>query len=365
MSIENVQDAAPTAGSEGGTSEPVLGESTAAATSSEVATGGVDKLRQIAKDSSNQTGAFSPKSVDDAMKAAAAPIVPAPNAYTPNFKYKAALQEKEVDEFWRGLIKDEGSEKKVKEALQKLDGFDAVKTSRERLTQEYQSLSTDYKNQQAVVDRVEGALQRNDLTSAFRQLGVTPEQVFRWTQEQLQRMELPPEQRRAFEEAEQLKTQQLTMQEQMTQYQSMYEDQAVQARTVHLDLVLSRQEVSQTAERWDQLMGQHGAFRDQVVQEAQNAWYQQGKDLSAEQAVQIVMSKFGKVLSGQQMPGIQSQPEAMTAQQMQQPPQMQVHAPQAKPVIPNINGKGTAPIKRVPKSLDDLKKMAKELQASE
>jgi len=38
---------------------------------------------------------------------------------------------------------------------------------------------------------------------------------------------------------------------------------------------------------------------------------------------------------------------------------------QAKPVIPNVSGKGAAPIKKVPKSIDDLKRMGKELTALE
>lgn len=377
MSTENTQTAeSPSAGSsaESTTNQSTQGESSqttetqSASSASDIISGGVAGLKKLAKESEAQTGQFKPKSVDEAIKDNA-PVIPAQPqapAYTPNYKYQTLLQEKEIEEFWRPLIKDKDSEKKIVDLLTKVDGFDHVKAGRDRLSQEHQSLTEDFKETRALVDRVEGSLKRGDLSSVFRTLGVTPEQIFKWTHSQLQRMELPEDQRRAFEEAENLKSQQYDHQQQMAQYQKMYEDQAVQARAMHLDLVLSRAEVAKASESWDQLMGQQGAFRDLIVQEAQTAWYQRGQDLSAEQAVQLVMTKFGKIMNQPQLPGVQVSPEAISVPQAQTMPQQQapqVHPPQAKPVIPNINGKGAAPIKKVPKSLDDLKKMAKDLQA--
>lgn len=323
----------------------------------EAASPSLDGLKKMAKDAAEGTGSFKPKPVEEAMTEGKAPIDPSKPVYTPNFKYKAALQDKEVDAFWRPLMKDGESEKKVIEALQKLDGFDFVKDSRDKVQKQFESLQSDFSSQAEVVSRVESALQRKDLTSVFRQLGVTEQDIFSWTHQKLSMMELPPEQRKAFEEAENAKVQNFEMQEQMTQFQQMYEKQAVQTRTMQLDMMLSRPEVSQTANSWDERMGQMGAFRDLVIQEAQTAYYQTQTDLSAEQAVQRVMQKFGKVLQS----GGGSQ--AIAAEISQAPQSHQIQVPQAKPVIPNINGKGTAPIKKVPKSLDDLRKMAKELNA--
>lgn len=316
------------------------------------------ELQKAGKDAADKTGKFSAKSVEDtAEKVQAAQAATTP-AFTPNYKYKAALQEKEIEEFWRPLIKDADSEKRVKDFLSKIDGFDFVKNSREKAEKQLESISQDFQAQSQIIERVESAVQAGDLTSVFRQLGVDREAIFRWTQEQLQRMEMPPEQRKAYEDAENLRLQQSQMQEQMTQYQRMYEQQSVQARTMQLEFVLSRPEVAQAAHNWDSLQGQPGAFKDLVIQEAQAAYYQAGVDLSAEQAAQRVMQKFGKVMT---MGGSQQ------ATQMQAPPSQtpQVIPPQARPVIPNINGKGAAPIKKAPRNLDDLKRMAKEAQAAE
>lgn len=354
MSTENTQtaEAPQTAGASAeNTSSTQLGESSQQQSSASPTS--MDALKKVAAASADN---FQPKSVDEAIAETQKPVVP---AFTPNYKYKALLEEKEVEEFWRPLMKDEESAKKVIDVMTKLDGFSHVKSSREKLAQEFNSLQNDYQAQNQVVQRVESALQRGDLSSVFRQLGVRPEDIYRWTHDQLNRMELPPEQRKAFEEAEALRAQQFDVQEQMAQYQRMYEDQAVQARTVHLDLVLSRQDVAKASESWDKLMGQTGAFRDLVIQEAQNRYYQTGQDLSAEQAVHQVMQKFGKVMSGQMSPqALAPQAPGEALPHAQSP---QVTQPQAKPVIPNVNGKGAAPIKKVPKSLDDLKKLQKEM----
>lgn len=312
----------------------------------------MEGLKKAAKDGIAQ------ETADPLKKEVTQPATP---AYTPNYKYKAALQEKEVDEFWRALIKDADSEKKVKDLLQKVDGFDFVKQSREKLDSQYKALEQDYNTQNQLVTRVTGAIQNKDYGSAFRQLGISDEDIFRYTHDRLQRMEMPPEQRKAFEDAESLKEQQFQLQEQMRQYQSMYEEQKVQARTMQLEFAMSKPDVASMAQNWDELQGTPGAFRDLVIQEAQAAYFQNGVDLSADQAVQLVMQKFGKLLS---VNG--SQPNAASLNASAAPGQTpQTIAKQAKPVIPNINGKGAAPIKKVPKSLDDLKRIQKELEAQE
>lgn len=324
--------------------------------SQETASLSLDTMKQMAKDGTT----FKPKTIDESVKEASKPETPSTPTYQPNYKYKAALQEKEIEEFWRPLIKDQESEKKIKDVLTRLDGFDAVKASREKLQTEYESLTQDYQAQAQVVQRVEGALERGDLTSVFRQLGVNDEAIFRWTQQKLQMMEMPPEQRKMFEDAENARLERQQYEEQMSQFQRMYEEQAVQARTIQLDLALARPEVVQASQTWDQAMGQPGAFKDLVIQEAQAAYYRTGQDLSAEQAVQLVMQKFGKVMP-LQGGGVTTQ----AAPQVQAPPSQtpQVTVPQAKPVIPNVSGKGASPVKKVPRSLDDLHAMRKQLEA--
>lgn len=333
----------------GSTTESQAPEITAKATQT------LDGLKKLAKDGE----AFKPKTIEESVKEETKPQAPVVPAFTPNFKYKAALQEKEVEEFWRPLMKDEESAQKVIRALQKLDGFEFVEQSRNNIEKQFKSLQGDYDSQAQVVQRVESSLERGDLSSAFRQLGLRDEDVYRWTQQKLQMMELPAEQRRALEEAENARLERFTYEEQISQNQKLYEDQAVQLRTMQLDFVLSRPEVAQAAHGWDSLMGQSGAFRDLVIQEAQTAFYREKTDLTAEQAAQRVLQKYGNAMKAQQQ---QSMAQTMSAPQA--PQAMQVGVPQAKPVIPSVTAKGTTPIKKVPRSLEDLHRLRKELESS-
>jgi transposase-like protein len=281
---------------------------------------------------------------------AQAPVTP---AYQPNYKYKAALQDKELDEFWRPLVKDQDSEKKVKELFTKVDAFDFVKTRKEALEEQYGSLSADYEHMSTTVKNVEDSLQRNDLTSVFRQLGVSTPQVFQWAQKQIQRMELPTEQREEVERYEQTEQQKYGLEQEVSQLRQQYQTQAVQARTMQLDMALSRPEVAQFSQAWD-ANGGDGSFRDFVVEQAKTIFYTTKQDISPEQAIANVMQRFGKFLNTGE--NVSQAPQA--------PGSMQGVPQNMKPVIPNITGKAASPIKKVPKSLDDLKKLAKDASMS-
>lgn len=348
MDTENVQTDV--------TSSEVSTESAApeVSQSSESQASGLDKIKEAAKVAKSAEEKFEAKPLDDSLSQQEKDkmVAQAP-AYQPNFNYVAAAQQKEIEEFWRPLIKDKESEERVKEFLTKYDAFDSVKESRNKIQEHYDSLLSDYEAQAQVVNRVESALDRGDLSSAFRQLGLKDEDIFKWTQQRLQMMELPPEQRAQLEAAEQQRLQQFELEDERSYLEKQYQEQAVQVRTMQLDMVLNRSDVSQAAQAWDKATGEFGAFKNLVISEAQNTFHRTGQDLTPEQAVQQVMQRFGKLLPQQGGAG-EVVPQAHTAQS-----QTPV-APLDKPVIPNINGKGASPIKKVPRSLDDLKKLQKE-----
>lgn len=278
----------------------------------------------------------------------AQPAPATPPAYQPNYKYKAALQEKELDEFWRPLIKDQESEKKVKQIFSKVDAFDFVSEKKEALEKNYNSLLGDFESQNQLVSRFNKAVEAQDLSSAFRTAGITKEAVFKWAQQQIAIMELPPEQRQQFEEAQAAREQKFGLEEQVSRLQGQYENQAVQNRTIQLDMALSRPQVASFAEKWDEQTGP-GAFREFVVNEAKRIFHETKQDITPDQAVNQVMQRFGKLLNV----GNATAP-APQAQVQQQAPQS------AKPVIPNVTGKAASPIKKR-LTLDDIKKLAKEM----
>jgi hypothetical protein len=332
MSAENADIAASTAGSAAASAAP--------------------SVEVSVSDSNSTPTKESPGAAGGSTSAAATPestAAPAAPAYTPNFKYKAALQEKELDEFWRPLVKDADSEKKVKELFTKVDAFDFIKSKKEETEKNLQSLAQDYQQVSSTVHKFNNSVKSGDLSSAFRLAGITKEQIFRWTQQQLALMEMPPEQRQQFEQFEQAQMQKSNLEEQVSMLQEQYQQQAVQARSMQLDVALAKPEVSQFSQAWDTHSGQPGSFRQFVIEEAQKAYYTTQQDLSPEQAIAMVMQRFGKFLNTGDT--VAPTPQAASIQAAQQ----------AKPVIPHVAGKAASPIKKVPRSLDDLRKLAKEM----
>jgi len=269
-------------------------------------------------------------------------------AYVPNYKYKAALQEKELDPFFHSLIKDQDSEKKVKDLFTKVDAFDFIKGKKEQIEGQFTSLMGDYDSISGQVTKFNESVKNNDLSSAFRLSGINKDQVFKWAQQQLALMEMPPEQRQQYEQFEQTKLQKSELEERVTSLQSQYETQATQARVMQLDFALSRPEVAQFAQAWD-TNGEAGSFKTFVIDEAKKIFYETQQDLSPEQVISHVMKRFGRFFN--------------TGETVSQSPQVinQANGQQPKPVIPNIMGKAASPIKKAPRSLDDLKKMARAL----
>lgn len=292
---------------------------------------------------------------------AGAPVV-TPNgqvAFVPNFKYKAATQDKELDPFFHSLVKDADSEKKVKDVFTRADAFDYIKGKYETRENEYKSLNNDYQALTQTVHRVNEAKAKGDLDSVFRTVGLNDHQIITWAAKRvdyLQMMnQLPPEQRQALQQQEQAAIQNQQYQDQMSQMQGELQEQKVLARTIRLDQALSRPEVSQAQMFWDQKMGREGAFKDQVVEEAQREWYMNKVDLPPEEAVSRVLKRFGAFISAQSM-GSQ---DPMAPQGTPMAPQM----PAARPVIPLVPGSSKTPIKKQVKSVADIKTRLKELEA--
>ncbi len=361
MDIENVQTAP--AQSDVSTESASVNTSTPAAETVQAAkTESVsDKLAKVK--SQAKEGAL----VEPATKEAT-PVTPETPAFTPNFKYKAALQEKEIDEFWRGLIKDAESEKKVKELFTRADAFEYMKEKSTKREEEYQSLYQDFETQARVVNKVMEAKKAGDFDSVFRNIGMSDHEVIQWAAKRVDYLQMlnqmPPDQRQALERQQQAAFQATEYEEQISQLTTERQALAAQARATQLDMVLSRPEINHSAAFWDEKMGNPGAFRNMVIDEAKMHFYLtqqqtgQGVDLSAEQAVAHVLKKFGSFVNAQQMGGQQA-PNA----QVQSTPGPQ--APADRPVIPAVSGASKTPIKKQALSLDDIKKRAAELKAQQ
>lgn len=291
-------------------------------------------------------------SVAPSVDGSTAPVQPP--AFQPNFKFKAFGKEHELDAFWHGLIKDADSEKKVKDVFTKAYAFDDTKTRYESSQKEFNGLLGEYQALDKDVARVMKFKNDGDYDNFFKSIKISDQDLFQYVQQKLERLNLPPDQQRAFDRQAQERQRIYDLEAQNQQMGEQFQTQAVQARTMQLDMTLSRPDISQAASSWDQRAGRIGAFRDLVIEHAQNVFYSTGQDLSAEMAAQAVLQRFGGFLNGGQ---------SQVAAPVAGPTGLAAPQSHAKPVIPAVSGKGTSPVKKVPKSIDDLRAMAKEMGA--
>ena len=277
-------------------------------------------------------------------------------AYQPNFKFKVLDQEKEIDEWLKPAIKDADTEKKVRELYERAYGLDHVKGDRQRIRDSFTSFQNEVAPQLALVSRANDLLAKKDYDTLLGTVLKIPEDdILKQAHKILQMREMPPEQRQALEHARQA-SQRLYELENQNQYLSQSHEQvAVQARTQELDWTLQRPDVSQLATAYDTRAGKQGAFRQAVIERGQYRALTSGRDLSPEQAVQEVLQFLGGPTA--LIPAPQN---AQANMQMSQPVSQD-----KKPVITNIQGRGTSPAKKVIKSLDGLRQKAKEMAAEE
>jgi len=296
-----------------------------------------------------QAAATTPATSSPGMSATGEVIPP---AYQPNHKFKAFGKEHELEEFWRPLVKDPESEKKVKDVFTKAYAFEDLKSRFDGTQSEFQQVSQEYEALDRDVRKVTSFLNRGDLDNFFNSIGLSEQKIFDWAEQKINQENLPPEQKNALRSQAVERQRSYDLEQEKAELENRFQSQAVQTRTMQLEMTLLRPEIAQAANSWDSQTGQQGSFRDLIIEEAQLAWHRGKTDITAEQAANLVLAKYGKLISSgtvsqmQNSPGISPTPQAT-----------------GKPVIPAVQGRGTSPIKKSPKSIDDLRDLAKEYAA--
>lgn len=278
---------------------------------------------------------------------------PAATAYTPNFKFRAADKDMEFDDFLRGSVKTADQEKKIRELYEKSYGLEHVKNEREKYRNDFKTVNEQHSALNKGLDSLSVMLRNKDYHGFMESLKIPEQDILQYALSRVQYKEMPPEQRQQLDQQYESQQRLAYLEQANSELVSGYQSQMVQQRTSELDGYIGRPEVSQVASEFDARIGRHGAFRDEVVRRGQYyASLPKPQDVTVEQAVQEIMGLVGG-----------SQPQGMQAQGQQQMEGMQAPVQQNnKPVIPNIKGRGTSPVKKVISSMDDLRNAAKNFQ---
>lgn len=289
-----------------------------------------------------------------------APVVPP--SYQPNYKFKAFREEKEIDELFRGIIKDSDTEKKVKELHERAYALDPMKSERDEWKNKYSETSTKFQQLDRSVAQLSKFVENNDWTNFFSALKVPEDQIFNWVSQRLEYAGLPPEKRAEVDRRNQLQMDSYTKESRIQEYEQRVQQQETKLREVQFDTLLNRSDISQTATKWDAQAGQQGAFRQLVIEEAAKHFaitsqmnpQGMGEDLSPDQAVQLVMKKFGRFISAGDTAAAQAPSGQMSS--VAQP-----GAGTPPPIIPHVPGRTTSPVKKQVRSIQDLKDIANQL----
>ncbi len=267
-------------------------------------------------------------------------------AYQPDYKFKSYDKEYEIDEFLRGVIKDQETEKKVKSIYSKAYGFDGLKEKHAKFREEFDGYRGKTEPVMKSLEKISELYNRGDLDGFFSAIKVPYNVLQDYVAKKLQYQELTPEQQRAYDEYTTQQRRAYETENQLSQMQKMYDGMAVQTRTMELNQVLNTPEVKEIQKSFDEAHGQ-GAFQREVISRGVAITKTKGIDPSAEEVVQEVV-KFVKPFL--------TKPGQVNGQQM-------ITAPDKKPVIPNVAGKSVSPVKKIPTSIADLRKIAAEYSA--
>lgn len=294
----------------------------------------------------------SPAESADVRVVGAARAVAAPEklAYQPNFKFKVLDKEHEFDDFVRGAVKDADTEKKLRDIYERAYGLDSVKADRQSLKGELATTKEKLSKTEGAIETLNAYLGKEDYDSVFQALGISNDKILRYAVQLVQREQWTPEQKASWEAGRTAQQQAAYYQQQNQQLLQSQQQLAVQQRNFELDRVVSSPDIAAVAQAYDAGMGNSGAFREYVIRIGQ-AYAAQGKDIPAAEAAAEAVRHLRAV-----NPSLgQAATTAAAA--------TTVVAGNQKPVIPNIQGRGTSAVKSSIKTLDDLKKRARELEA--
>lgn len=289
--------------------------------------------------------------------AEAAPLI----TYNPNLKFKYldakqnAKLEKEFDEWIKPVIKDSDTEKKVRELYEKAYGLDHAKSSREKVRTENETLRHENTETKRALGVLSTFVQNDDMQSFFEALKIPEDKVMKWALNRIQYRELPPEKRAEYDNMRNVQQRAALLEEQNQRLTEQYQTHSVQTRMSELDRSLADPQVGTVAQEFDRRMGYEGAFKKAVVERGQYYWAIHQQDIPVGQAVNEVLQMIGG------MPQTAAPTSDIANQNASQGALGVSQTPERKPVIPNIQGRGTSPARKIPRSIADLKKISAEL----
>ena len=278
-------------------------------------------------------------------------------AYTPDFKVTAYGKEYVIPELFRSIIKDKESENKVREVFAKANAFEDAHEKYTKLNEYHKPLAQEHTALKNDISRLSRFVKLRDYDSFFESLAIKEEDLKAWMYEKLQRSQLPPEQKAVYDREQALRRELYSKEESQAQLQADLESrnaEYVETQTkvlqTQINEALSKPDVKAIVEKVDSLQGAN-FFYNQIIEEGSKRFEKTGEVVPADQLVQELVGMYGKFVQASQ-----PQPQAAPVRG-----QATVKAQQQNPVIPNMGGSTSSPIKKKITTFNDLQKAREEM----
>lgn len=270
-------------------------------------------------------------------------------------KIKVMDQEYEVPEFLAKSVENEEQAKELKDMFEKAYGLDAVKEKRDHFktkASDFEQKATEYKSElektNENLDFLDGLIKKGDMHTFQQHAGITDEAVLKRAAEIIQYRELTPQQKAEYDNNIQSRQRLYAMEFENKDLRQSHSKNEYQETHNALDGLLSDDSFGSIAKEFDGRMG-YGAFKNEVVKRAVFIEQTEGKSLSPEEAVNEVVKIYN--LQPRQVQ------EQVIEQQKEVPVEQKVVV-RNKPTIPKVESGSKSPVKKVPRSIDDLRAMA-------
>lgn len=307
-------------------------------------------------------GVKEPVTPDPIAADPAAPADPAASAspeFVANFKYKSYDKDFEVqDEFFKNLIKDADSQKKIIDLHERASGFGELKERHTKLRDDHKALSDKHSALDFDLKQLGEMVKDRDMGSFFHTLNIPFEVVADFVRQEFVKREAAPDQRAIIEEQERVRRENRELRQKNETLSSQSSSQTLQAKEFELQSALSRPEVVAFSQLFEAKLGKD-SFRKAVLERGQLAFNMTGQNIPFDQAIQQAMLMYAPFISP-------AQPGATNNSAPTPPPPASAAsatpAPKAPPaVIPNVSGGSNSPIKKGYTRIAQLKERAKEI----
>ncbi len=273
---------------------------------------------------------------------------PVVEEFTPSYKYKAYGKEFEMDEWARPLL-NKDTQPHLTKLFEKAGGFEPLKENYKSLESQFGNYKSAYDELHGVRNQIVSGIEKGDMKSVFKLMGVKDEQVMDYVKAQLEYQALPADQKRQIEERNQLIQYQQMQAQQLNEHQGMVQDLVMQKHELELMTNFNSPKYAPLIETYNQRMGDGNAFKSAVDKVGAYEFHSTGRSMSVPEAIEGAIRMLGLNDYAQNIPG--NSPQAASVQN---------NRPAPKPIV-TVNGSSMSPVKKRPMSVTDLENEYKQI----